>query len=332
MTINIYADSNIYRYMATGELEIITVGSIQFAYSSVHFDEMLRSGNTDMLRGMEALRAVPVVSNEKGEYDFDSIGVCFEYEDPYEKFEKYKSDNEHLNDGAEDNICEMLLRFLGADNYEELKNVPVSIVDIALDATDNEYVDSTELLEKAQNTASELEGVIENNLSKQMPLSETRKAFGFPKGATTSHGNEMNPIDGIWEHMKDKVGSVTKDQFFGFEPVPGVEIEPSRLGNVAGCHLILNMVGFHPDKGLSKREKIKNIMSDGQHLGHASLCGAFLTSDHRLYKKAEAIFKYRNFTTQAMHIPYNAEKMSVTLSEPGAIARFKVEESRGQKT
>ena len=323
MTINIYADSNIYRYMAAGELEITTVGSIQFTYSSIHFDEMLRSGNMDMLRGIEKLRAVPVVSNENGEYDIDCIGVCLEYEDPYEKFEKYKKDNEHLDNGAEDTIYEMLLRFLGADNYEELKNVPTSIIDIALDAADDNYIDSTELIEKAHKTAKELEGFIENDLSSQIPLLETRKAFGFPNGVA-SHSNEDNPIDAIWDHMKDKVGSATKDQFFGFETIPGVEIEQSRLGSVAGCHLVLNMVGFYPDKGLPKREKIKNIMSDGQHLGHASLCGAFLTSDSRLYKKAEAIFKYRDFTTQAIHIPYNAEKMSAILSEPGSIKRFKV--------
>lgn len=325
MTITIYADSNIYRYMATGELDITTVGSIRFAYSNVHFDEMLRSGNTDMLRGMEALRAVPITSNENGEYDVDSIGVCFEYEDPYEKFEKYKKDNEHLNDGAEDTLYEMLLRFLGADNYKELKNVPDSIIDIALDAADNDFIDANELVEKAQKTAKELEGAIENNLSKQIPLSETRKAFGFPKGVTTSHGNEKNPIDGIWELMKEKVGSITKDQFFGFEPIPGIDMEQSRIGSVAGCHLVLNMVGYHPDKGLPKREKIKNIMSDGQHIGHASLCGGLLTSDHRLHKKAGAIFEYRGFSAEAMYVPYNSEKMSTILTEPGVIKRFRVE-------
>jgi hypothetical protein len=181
------------------------------------------------------------------------------------------------------------------------------------------------MVQKAQNTAKDLEEFIEKDLSKQRPLSETREAFGFPKGATSNHSNDESPIDSIWEHMKEKVGNVTKDQFFGFEPVPGVEIEQSRIGSVGGCHLILNMVGFHPDKGLPKREKIKNIMSDGQHVGHASLCDGFLTSDHRLYKKAKAIFEYRGFVTKAMHAQYDPEKMNTILVEPGVINRFKVE-------
>lgn len=310
--------------MASGELEITTIGAIQFTYSHVHFDEILRSGNADILRGIEVLHAVPVVSNENKEYDIDSIGVCFEYEDPYEKFEKYKKEKLHLDEAALNNMQEMLLRFLGADNYEELKNVPSSILDSVNDVADTDYIGSKELVEKAHKTAKDLESLLENDLSEQMPLSNTRKAFGFPKGATI-HSNEMNPIDAIWEHMKGNVGSCTKDQFFGFESIPGVEIEQSQLGTIAGCHMVLNMVGFHPDKGLPKREKIRNIMSDGQHLGHASLCGAFLTSDYRLYKKAEAIFKYRNFVTEAIHVPYKPENMTTILSEPGSIKRFKLD-------
>ncbi len=53
MTITIYSDSNIYRYVARGELEVITVGSVRFAYSSVHFDEMIRTGNLEMLEGIK---------------------------------------------------------------------------------------------------------------------------------------------------------------------------------------------------------------------------------------------------------------------------------------
>lgn len=322
MTTTIYADSNIYRYVAAGELEITTIGSIRFAYSSVHFDEMIRSGNTEMLRGIEALKAVPLVTNENGEYDIDGIGVCLEYEDPYENFKRYKEDADSSDD-AERGLYELLLTFLGADNYEELRKIPRSIVEVALEATTDE--DAGDLVVRASKTAKDLGGLIEKDLSKQRPLSETRKAFGFPKGAASKHGNDKNPIDGIWDHMKSKVEGISKDQFFGFEAIPGAEVEQSRMGSVSGCHLILNMVGFHPDKGLPKRDKIRNIMSDGQHIGYASLCGGFLTSDHRLYKKAQAIFEYRKFITTPMHVPYDAEKMSATLVEPGAIKRFKLE-------
>ena len=116
------------------------------AYSQVHFDEMIRSGNIDMLKGIEALGAVPLVSNENGDYDIDSLGVCLDYEDPYAKFDKYKSDNDQAVTEADDLMLELFLRFLGADNYKELQKVPVSIIEVALEAADGELSDGGDLV------------------------------------------------------------------------------------------------------------------------------------------------------------------------------------------
>lgn len=146
-----------------------------------------------------------------------------------------------------------------------------------------------------------------------------------PSGATDKHKDDIDPIDGIWNYMKNKVPAcVTKDMFFGLEPMLSNKMEITRIGSISACHLILNMVGFHPDKGLPKREKIRNIMSDGEHIGYGSLCPVFLTSDFRMFKKAQAIYKYRNFNTKVIHVPYKPEGMSVTLVEPGSIRKIKL--------
>lgn len=324
MTITIYADSNIYRYVARGELEVTTVGAVRFAYSSVHFDEMIRTGNLEMLKGIKALHAVPLVTNENGEYDIDSLGVCLDYSDPYEKFEKYKADYVELSD-AESSVNEILLRLLGADNIDDLKRVPDTILEIA-DAVEPYFGEqANEFQERARAASRDLEALIEGGLSTRRPLTETRSSFGYPKGATSLHESDENPIDKIWERLGPKFRGVTKEQFFGFEAIPAVDIERSRLGDVAGCHLILNMIGYHPDKGLPNREKIRNILSDGQHIGYGSLCGCFLTSDYKLYKKADAIFQFRDYASQAVHIEYKAEGMSTTLVEPGSIRRVKLD-------
>jgi len=328
MPITIYADANIYRYVATGELEIITIGNVQFGYSNIHFEEMIRTGNTEMLKGMEALRAVPIVTNENGEHDIDSIGVCLEYKDPFDNYEEYQK-NRIPTEEQEASLNELLLRFLGADNLSELRNVPQSIIDIADEAMEYGGTEAEKLATKARNVATDMKGFIENDLSDRRPLAETRKEFGYPKGATSIHNNDENPLKAIWARLEPKFSEATRDQFFGFEPIPGVEVEKTRLGEVAGCHLILNMLGYHPDNGLPKREKIRNIVSDGQHLGYGSICGGFLTSDHRLYKKAKAIFEYRNYESQALHVKYKNEGMSVTLVEPGAIKKFRLERDNG---
>lgn len=326
MTITIYADSNIYRYVATGELEVTTIGSVRFAYSSIHFDEMIRTGNLEMLIGMKALNAVLLVTNEHGEYEIDSIGVCLDYVDPHERFEKYRRDYVELPE-AESSINELLLRILGADNLGELKTIPDTLLELASEMEQYPGEGVNELQERAKLASSDLEKLILGDLSITRPLKKTRSDFGYPKGATSLHENDQNPIDKIWERLSPKLSGVTKEQFFGFEALPTLEVERSRIGDVAGCHLILNMIGYHPDKGLPDREKIKNILSDGQHLGYGSMCGCFLTSDHRLYKKADAIFKYRNYASQVEHVQYKPEGMTITLVEPGAISRVKLKRS-----
>jgi hypothetical protein len=326
MTITIYADSNIYRYVATGELEVTTIGSVRFAYSSVHFDEMIRTGNLEILKGIEALNAVPLVENENGEYDIDSIGVCLEYVDQYKKFEDYKADYMELPD-AEASLNELLLRILGADNIDELKKAPDTLLSLADDMKQYFGEGANDFQERARLASNDLETLIQGDFSTRKPLTETRSEFGYPKGATSQHENDPNPIDQIWDRLSPKFSGVTKEQFFGFEATPTVEMERSRIGDVAGCHLVLNMIGYHPDKGLPNREKIGNILSDGQHLGYGSMCGCFLTSDYRLYKKADAIFKFRKYASQAEHIVYKTEGMSATLVEPGSVRRVKLERS-----
>jgi len=196
MTIIIYGDSNVYRYVARGELEVTTVGTVRFAYSSIHFDEMIRTGNLEMLKGIEALNAVPMVTNENGEYDIDSLGVCLDYVDPYEKFEEYKTNYVALP-GAESSINEILLRLLGADNIDELKNAPDTLLELVDTIKPYFAEQASEFQKRAESASSDLGALIQGDLSTRMPLTETRSSFGYPKGATSLHESDPNPIDAI---------------------------------------------------------------------------------------------------------------------------------------
>lgn len=64
------------------------------------------------------------------------------------------------------------------------------------------------------------------------------------------------------------------------------------------------MLGISPDQGLAKREKIKNIMSDSQHVGMASYCNALLSADRRFCDKARAAYKYLGNITNALHFEF----------------------------
>jgi len=63
------------------------------------------------------------------------------------------------------------------------------------------------------------------------------------------------PALAIWKLLKDKSPGLSADQFYGFDPIDkqGYETWPLFLG-VAGCHTVLNFIGFRPDEGLAKVE------------------------------------------------------------------------------
>nr|WP_222711127.1 hypothetical protein [Pseudomonas mendocina] len=114
-----------------------------------------------------------------------------------------------------------------------------------------------------------------------------------------------SPIDEVWNLIAPAIPSVSKDQFFGFELIPGIEgVQHTQYGAICGAHVVLNMIGISPDKGLAKREKIKNIMSDGQHTGMASYCNALLSADRGIINKARCIYTYLGNITTPLHFNY----------------------------
>jgi hypothetical protein len=49
------------------------------------------------------------------------------------------------------------------------------------------------------------------------------------------------------------------------------------------------MHGLYPDHGLTKDKKMKNTLSDGEHVGMASYCNALLSADEKLCRKARSL-------------------------------------------
>ena len=119
----IYADMNVFRYLACDDISILEPERFKWVYSHVHLDEIHRNGNQDALEGMKMLKAVEIcdVLNQ----DFQSEGniVIRDYLDPYSRYEQ------HLDaisgyEGAADHIVEHLIRSFGADNFKELSETP----------------------------------------------------------------------------------------------------------------------------------------------------------------------------------------------------------------
>lgn len=301
----IYADMNIYRYVAYGDILIKDPDRFLWVYSHVHLDEIFRNGNTDALDGMKVLGAIEI--SDILDVDFQSVGniVLREYIDPNDRYEQHlKAISGYEN--TSDLMVEQLIRSFGADNFDKLSKTPDQMCDEIDRITGNLDKDTRkELIEKAKTVSIEMKESIEKHLSDRIPIDKTRRAMGITSEDRKSVEGSHSPIDEIWKIISPSVPNISKDQFFGFEPIQGIEgVQHTQHGSIAGAHIVLNMLGISPDKGLAKRDKIKNIMSDGQHVGMASYCNALLSADQRFTNKARAIYTYLGNITNALSFDF----------------------------
>lgn len=301
----IYADMNVFRYLACGDISILEPDGFIWVYSHIHLDEIHRNGNRDALEGMALLKAVEIcdVLNQ----DFQSEGniIIRDYMEPYSRYEQ------HLEavagyEGVADIMVEYLIRSLGADNFKELSQTPEQmrneIERITSIIPDERRED---LVEKASEVSKEMEVTIEKHLKNRMPIDKTRSALGVTSESRKAIEKSESAINEVWDLISPSIPNVTKNQFFGFEPIPGIEgVQHTQHGAISGAYIVLNMLGISPDKGLAKRDKIKNIMSDGQHAGMASYCNALVSADRGVINKSSCIFSYLNNITNALHFEY----------------------------
>ena len=301
----IYADMNIYRYLAYKDISIVEPERFHGAYSMVHLNEIHRNGNTDALEGMKLLGALEVadILNEK----FQSEGniILRKYLDPHERYEQHLKAIAGYEDIA-DHMIEHIIRSFGADNFKELSKTPCQLreeIERITNILDEEKRQN--LIQKATIVSNKMQSSIEEHYKNRIPIDITRNTFGITSEDRKRIENSNSAIDDVWNLISPAIPNVAKNQFFGFEPIPGVEgLQYTQHGSMSGAHLTLNMIGISPDKGLAKREKIKNIMSDGQHVGMASYCNALISADKGIINKAKCIYSYLNNITNALHFEY----------------------------
>ncbi len=312
----IYADVNVFRYLAYNELEIIDPDRFLWVYSGVHLDELARGTNQDALEGMSQLNAVEI---EDVLHNFKSIGnvKIREFFEPELRYERHLEAIAGYED-AGDMMVELLIRGFGANNYEQLALTPnqlITEIDNMLDGIGGPKI--TELRERTKEVSDELDATIKENLGEQMPIDETRKAVGLTSSEREKLKDVDSSIEKIWDLIEPAMAGQELDVFFGFKPNPITPEMPHNQHTAYGsAHTVLNFIGYNPDKGLANRDKIKNILSDGQHIGMASYCSEFVTSDIRLCNKANAMFEHTGTSTIARHYVYNANGCVLDIPSP----------------
>ena len=291
---------NVYRYLSYGELRIINPESAVWAYSSTHLDEIYRNGNRDALSGMKMLEAREVKDNLDSK--FKSVGniTLNGYIDPTERY------NQHL---------EAINGFDGADDL--IEKATESLPELIDRLTEPLNGNQKSLLQcHVKEASKEMKDFFHEHFSEVRPIEKTRNSMGLKSHLRKKIERTGNPIEEIWKIIEPNMDGVPLGQFFGFDPHPATiqsglpHTQDSSLGS---AHIILNMLGFSPDSGLNKRDKIRNIMADGRHVGMASYCNHLLSADMRFINKARAIYSHAKIKTEVCFFQYNKEGTSIKI-------------------
>jgi len=125
-------------------------------------------------------------------------------------------------------------------------------------------------------------------------VNRIRRHLGTSHSEASRQAVRENPISEIWKKfISPKVVSpdITTDLFFGFDEVQGL------YGNFITPHIVLNIIGYYPDKNRKIVSNISGFMSDVRHVNMASRTDVFLTYDRNLAHRASALYKWKDTKT-----------------------------------
>jgi len=328
MSINLYLDTNLYRYIATKELVINTYGEVLFSYSTAHFDDIIANQNNYcILDILKLAKAGEIVANEDRQYEVDHDGVRLDYTEPEERFKLYQS---HMSEQqiAIQPMLDIMMAIHGAPVDEFRSKIPADILAL----TDElEFIDdksASDLRQKAIDASVDMRSALKD--FNPEPLPTTRAALGLKSGASGAvNASASNAIEQIWEKINPNEDRLTIETFFGYKLSDDLKNNTSRVTSAALCHAMLNMAGYYPDGGLSDQEKQAAILADGNHIAFGSYCNCLLTSDKKMYNKAKAIYEYKQYPSNVGKLKYDKTGMELNVFDPAIVDSFEDTDVRG---
>jgi len=103
-----------------------------------------------------------------------------------------------------------------------------------------------------------------------------------------------NPVEHVWNNFvkpKLKNISITENVFFSFLKAGSVS------SDLVNSHIVLNIIGYYPDKNKKISENLSAFMSDVRHVNMALRTDVFLTYDQNLAHRAAALYKWESLKT-----------------------------------
>jgi len=300
MSIYVYLDHNIIDDISKGDFSLKPSNGVVWVYSHENLGEIRRSNNKIFLDVLEDIQARKLELLLDSKFRVTGEAKILEYRSPHDIYVSYLeavSENE-IDD--ESNL-EFMARLFGAENKDKVLSHPKSFEENIRSLLEPHglYDENTRI--KVEQVRNELVEFVNGPMQEIGKLEKARESFGTSNGRAGNLAEKENPIEELWNIIKNGIPGITANQYFGFDPIEkqGYDVWPMYLG-IVGCHAVLNILGFRPDDGLTKPENIPGILSDGSHIGHAAYCQALLSRDRKLLAKARAIYKYKGIATTVL--------------------------------
>lgn len=293
----IYIDQNILGLQVDGVLDLAKNNQAQWVYSKEHFAEIRRSDQPD--KYLEVLKNINAKMLELELVNWKISGTAKLNEDgsPEEKYAEYleATGQVEINNDWFDSFQVWVN---GGGDKQILRAIPEQVTSQIQSL--NELLPTELRVQQNEYSNSTFHIMIDELAANGNDINKTREMLGGGKGRFGSIDGE-NKLHQIWEIIKPTCGSITSDQFFGFDPPikHGYDSVPLFLG-IVGCCSVLDIIGFQAEKKIRRLEKIKNVRSDATHIGMGAFCAAIMTTDKRLAKRAKAIYAYKNIATMSL--------------------------------
>lgn len=295
-----YIDQNIVS-MQVNSRHILALPGHTIVYSDPHLDEIARADVPEpYLLALERMNArYLTVSIENGLPTDKSLLLEGKPRDIFD-FHKQKISSHPLA------AAPFLAASAWVNGGGDLRNVEALPSDVAEHFISQFSTTEPELQQLIKATANLLKEALEDMKTKVIDHGNDNEGWRARLGGEKGRFGDISgngEILQIWSRIKNKVGSNTPEQFFGFEPGNGkASFSPPKCLGIVACCGMLDLLGFQAEKKRRKTSSQANVQSDAQHIAMASFCDALFSSDKRMIRRAKAIYEFRKIPTKAIHV------------------------------
>ncbi|EAA3946127.1 hypothetical protein BSY44_02590 [Salmonella enterica subsp. enterica serovar Paratyphi B] len=308
----IYLDHNILDEISKNRMTLEAPDDTVWVYSDESFNEIKRAKNMRFLDVLKNLKARKLELELDNQFRLTGRAFLHDYCEPKDMYQQWLDNISEINiDELMQSQMQFLARLAGADNHNEILHQPHKLKEFLYAHLSPDGSATKDIELQIERAVAGIESVVCGKLQEVESLEASRTAIGTGRGRASNLSIKDNPLLLMWEMLRVNYKGMTIEQFYGFEPLDkqGYERWPLYLG-VVGCHTVLNFLGFHPDKGLNRIEKIPAILSDANHTAMAIYCDAILSKDQRFCAKARAIFAFLDLDIMVIEATPNDKALS----------------------